>query len=828
MSLLTPSSAPPRSWRAEPMKLMSIEIEGFGSFRDHQRIDLDGLDLVIGVGENGAGKSTLLVHALLIAFYGKFQSATIAESITTGAKSGSVSVEFTLHGDRYRVQRTYMRAGSSTAAVHVQDSVQPLGWLAITEKGARQVTETMTTLIGMDYSTAAMTWIAEQGQYGKFSGSQPSQRFELLSGVFGLDTYASLARKAKAKAEAAANRVATIDGRITELTDAHLTDDSDGTGTVTEADLTTQQAIAQTTIDAVTEQLAELNAADPQQQVTALQAALSHASTARTSALAAATAKAARANAALSAATARAALARADTDGRWERASAALTARANAEIVAAQGAAAAARTALDAITAAQARIVELTELIEERETDATAAANRAEEQRGVLADLAGKRGQLLGEFQNLAVLITDNTARVQVLTASIESATVDPSCYACGQHLNPEDARLLIQTLTAQTATHRQRQNTINAEGKAGNALADLARVEQADATVGEQDYRRAIADHSAERARAEAHVNEKPTHERAIRDAARAEQAAWAAHAAGVAEAQAERTTAHERVTAEETAATAQAVADRADAEQVIPRHQNLDAEEVRLTTELAAAQARASADSAATVARRAELTAQRETQRQAYATVTQELSARAARAAARAQQEARLVTAKAELATAKQQHLEFSSLFKAYSPTGIPAMILGGLLADLNDAINQALSRLSCGELTVQLRTSRDTGSAGDNKIHVYVQTRDDLRSYETLSGGQAFRVDVAIRIGLADIIARGTGTPVETFLLDEGWGSLDAKGIASTASVLDTLSQTTKVITVSHIEGVQARFASTVDVSLASGTSLATVNR
>ena len=70
------------------MKIDSIEIEGFWSYRDRQHIGLNDLSLVIGVGENGTGKSMLLVSSILVAFYGKFPTNTIEESITDGSAQG--------------------------------------------------------------------------------------------------------------------------------------------------------------------------------------------------------------------------------------------------------------------------------------------------------------------------------------------------------------------------------------------------------------------------------------------------------------------------------------------------------------------------------------------------------------------------------------------------------------------------------------------------------------------------------------------------------------------------------------------------------------------
>ena len=61
--------------------------------------------------------------------------------------------------------------------------------------------------------------------------------------------------------------------------------------------------------------------------------------------------------------------------------------------------------------------------------------------------------------------------------------------------------------------------------------------------------------------------------------------------------------------------------------------------------------------------------------------------------------------------------------------------------------------LERLSDGQLTVSIRTTREIAKgAAQNQVTVYVETPEaGLLPHKSLSGGQKFRVDVAIRIGL-----------------------------------------------------------------------------
>jgi DNA repair exonuclease SbcCD ATPase subunit len=152
---------------------------------------------------------------------------------------------------------------------------------------------------------------------------------------------------------------------------------------------------------------------------------------------------------------------------------------------------------------------------------------------------------------------------------------------------------------------------------------------------------------------------------------------------------------------------------------------------------------------------------------------------------------------------------------------------MIIAGVVDELNDAVNVALNRLSRGTLTVQLRANKEKlNGSSENKVTVYVETPTGLRSYEGLSGGQKFRVDIAIRMGLTNAVSRTTGVPIRSFILDEGWGSLDEKGILSAMETVSRLSEDTNVITVSHIEAVRDAFPARVEVVMEGGNSVANV--
>ena len=82
---------------------------------------------------------------------------------------------------------------------------------------------------------------------------------------------------------------------------------------------------------------------------------------------------------------------------------------------------------------------------------------------------------------------------------------------------------------------------------------------------------------------------------------------------------------------------------------------------------------------------------------------------------------------------------------------------------------------------------------------------------RPLTTLSGGETFLVSLALALGLADY--RTTTMPIETLLLDEGFGSLDAETLETAMAALERIRSTgTQVGIISHVgalvERVEAR--------------------
>lgn len=186
-----------------------LQLHNFLSYGDPpQEIDLQGVHMAALVGHNGAGKSALL-DAITWALFGKARSNRNSELIRKGATEMSVTLEFEVDGQLYRVRRRFSRkSGSHTA--NLEQLVDGNRWRSIvTENRVTVVEREIQRLLRMNYETFVNTVFMPQGQSGRFMDLSPAERRDLLAQVLGLDAYEKLAEKAR-------EQVKTLNGQINE------------------------------------------------------------------------------------------------------------------------------------------------------------------------------------------------------------------------------------------------------------------------------------------------------------------------------------------------------------------------------------------------------------------------------------------------------------------------------------------------------------------------------------------------------------------------------------------------------------------------------------
>lgn len=170
-----------------------------------------------------------------------------------------------------------------------------------------------------------------------------------------------------------------------------------------------------------------------------------------------------------------------------------------------------------------------------------------------------------------------------------------------------------------------------------------------------------------------------------------------------------------------------------------------------------------------------------------------------------------------------------DYQQLVKAFGNEGIPALIIENAVPELEEIANDILTRLTKGRMRARFETQRVVVEKGKKEETLEILVSDGLaeRPYETFSGGEKYRIDFAIRIGLAKLLARRAGASVRLLVLDEGFGSQDVEGrrllleaIASIESDFD------KVLVMTHIQEIKDAFPARIEVQLGPEGSIARV--
>lgn len=173
-----------------------------------------------------------------------------------------------------------------------------------------------------------------------------------------------------------------------------------------------------------------------------------------------------------------------------------------------------------------------------------------------------------------------------------------------------------------------------------------------------------------------------------------------------------------------------------------------------------------------------------------------------------------------KAKLAQ-EQESVEEKTIYEelqlAFGKKGVQAMIIESALPELEEEANHLLSRMTDGRMHIQFETQRTT-KKGKAVETLEIKISDELgaRSYELYSGGEAFRVNFAIRIALSKLLAHRAGARLETLIMDEGFGTQDTMGRERLIEAINSIQDDfALILVITHIEELRDAFPVRIDV-------------
>ncbi|HEY8471808.1 MAG TPA: SMC family ATPase [Natronosporangium sp.] len=784
------------------MRPLRLDLAGFATFRDETTVDFTDADFFALVGPTGSGKSSI-IDAICFALYGTVprwrNSSSVSNALAPSAAEARVRLVFETAGERYVATRVVRRDGKGrvkTAGAALQR--MPAGFDVrkldtgltpddLGEPLAGTPTEldaAVTEVIGLPYDQFVTCVVLPQGEFAEFLHAKPATRQQILVNLLGFSIYEQVRERATARAGRAEAELSATDRLLADLAGV---DDA---------------ALA----------AAEQRATAMQELVEQVEAALPRLATAQ--------ADADRAAQALRT--------------RDEQIAALAGVKPPAQVAALAGAATAARSALEAAAEAVAAAEER----EEKLRGELAAGGDAAALRQLLAAYE-ERGKLVAERDPLNQAVAAAQAEHDRATAALATARDEAAeatakleaareAYAAAQAADQAAALrthlvagepcpvctqpvAVLPELPADSAVKRA-----EAAGKRARQAADAAakRVEQLDATVRELDRTLTAARTQAELLdRRLAELDERLAGAPSV-ETVRDELAGIAETERRLGEAAAalrRAREAHRRATSEADAAnrrlrTAWREFDAARDALMAHRPPPVDRDD------LAAAWA-ALADWAAEQA--AELRAGRD---EAVAEVA---SAQAAISAVRDEIEAlftgaglaspgddpgRAATvaaerARAELAALRTRREQAQKLREQRASFEQDAQVARALAQHLRAnnfeawLLAEALDRLVEGASTILRELSAGQYELVHDNREFFVLDHYDAglrRPVRTLSGGETFQASLALALALSEQLA-GLATAsasLESILLDEGFGTLDATTLDAVAATLENL--------------------------------------
>ena len=154
------------------MRPICLQLKGFTSFKEETILSFTHLDRFVVCGPTGAGKSSLF-DALTFALFAdapRVDTGNLADLISLGRKSFSVSLDFNIGERTYRVMRTRSRVGGDQP-----DQLSEAGKAEPLAIGAKAVTAAVEKLLGLSYVHFTQVRVFAAGQICRIT-SLPARR----------------------------------------------------------------------------------------------------------------------------------------------------------------------------------------------------------------------------------------------------------------------------------------------------------------------------------------------------------------------------------------------------------------------------------------------------------------------------------------------------------------------------------------------------------------------------------------------------------------------------------------------------------------------------
>jgi len=183
---------------------------------------------------------------------------------------------------------------------------------------------------------------------------------------------------------------------------------------------------------------------------------------------------------------------------------------------------------------------------------------------------------------------------------------------------------------------------------------------------------------------------------------------------------------------------------------------------------------------------------------------------------------QKERRQTLLTQIKSLSKEQANFLMLEKDFGREGVQALLIEEALPQMQMQANEILSKLSSGNMSIRFQTEREyKDKKRDDKMQVLDILISDAegvqRPYDLYSGGEAFRINFAIRLALSKVLAQRAGARLQMLIIDEGFGSQDAEGRQRLIEAINMIRPDfKKILVITHLEELKDAFPARIEVS------------
>ena len=189
----------------------------------------------------------------------------------------------------------------------------------------------------------------------------------------------------------------------------------------------------------------------------------------------------------------------------------------------------------------------------------------------------------------------------------------------------------------------------------------------------------------------------------------------------------------------------------------------------------------------------------------------------------------EARAKAQRVQLNRANREKGSYEELARAFGKGGVQALIIETVLPEIEDEANRLLSRMTDNRMHVKIETQREKRTGGSiETLDINIADELGARPYEMFSGGEAFRINFALRVAISRLLTRRAGAPLRILFIDEGFGTQDGAGREKLLDTIYSIQEDfDRIIVITHIDELKEAFPVRIQVTKTEQGSVFSIN-